>query len=1076
MAIQWSEEQLKAIHTTDHNILVSASAGAGKTTVLVARLMKRMLQDHISIDRIVAMTFTEAAASEMKKRLLQSLNDKLQEPNLSEAEAQFCRQQLILLQSAHISTIHSFCLSVIKADYALIGLNPARIRHIFDDAAVAQMKEKAFTQACRNHMRQDPEQFTTLLQYFSSRSEDISELKKAVLAIAAKAGGSQDPQAWIQAAAEAYAPIARLDQLPSPLKKIFFERCAVEASRLEDCAVQMQRLLFDAYPDQAKQANEILLFLGKLTPAIQAAKNADYREYRRALFGAIQTKISTLKDALEFNNLRKQLNALAKDLVSRTYSEEMLLSDLALTYAVLKPLTALTLDYLTFYAQLKEAQEGIDFDDMEHFAYRILTAENGLAAQRYRERFDEIMVDEFQDSNDLQNAIIGLISRGANVFRVGDVKQSIYRFRGGKPQIMRDLMNDPRPENCFIHLSSNYRSKQMIVDFNNDLFLRLMNIPGCSDQYTDHDCVKTGAPAQKQDNYPVEFHALMVKALKEQAEEMENLAANPIKAQYIAQQILTMHETSDFRHWKDYVVLVRSHAVKTHLKQAFEQAGIPYYIDAKAGFFQSEAMQILLSWFRILINPADNLSLTAVLSSDFYQMSDEELAELAMKRGRRLLFDMLKEMHHPLVADRQRLNGLVQKQGLCALLDAMFQIHHFYEEHCTAQQRTNCDLLRQKAEQYSREHSDSLTGFLDMIEQVSEEKTSEAIPVGNEDDVVKVMTIHQSKGLQFPVVFYWASSRIDIMDKKETCIADADLGIGLPALELPWRFKRPTAIRQAIEYKITLEELEENIRILYVALTRAQNQMILVDTVKGGLPQKPMTMNTLLERKGTTDLILSAMSQSQADFWKVRIIEDRWEVQQLQRRRHSVVTLPRYTEEKPLPVTLTPSETEQTAYIPALFPNRTAIRPAQRGIQLHEAVELLPTEEWTEDLIRRLLPEIRLSDIRLLLQLSRQSLFQQCQRMNVEKELSFAVLSGNELIHGQMDYVAQDESHVILIDFKSDRHAQVDQLKTLYARQISIYQRCLHQMYPEKQIQAYLYSFDLDQFIEMTPETELAAA
>lgn len=415
----------------------------------------------------------------------------------------------------------------------------------------------------------------------------------------------------------------------------------------------MQRILFDAYPDKEKQANEVLLFLGKLAPAIQAAKNYDYREYRRALFGAIQTKISTLKDALDFNALRKQLNALAKDLVSRTYTEETLLSDLTLTYAIIKPLTALTLDYLALYAQLKEAQEGIDFDDMEHFAYQILTAENNLAAKRYQERFDEIMVDEFQDSNDLQNAIINLISRGANVFRVGDVKQSIYRFRGGKPQIMRNLMNDARPENCFIHLSSNYRSKQMIVDFNNDLFLRLMNIPGCSDQYTDHDCVKTGAPAQKQDNYPVEFHALMTKALKDQDEGAENLAANQIKAQYIAQQILTMHETSDFRQWKDYVVLVRSHAVKSHLKQAFDQAGIPYYIDAKAGFYQSEAMQILLSWFRILINPADNLSLTAVLSSDFYQADDEELARLAMKRERRPIFDILKEEHHPLVADRR---------------------------------------------------------------------------------------------------------------------------------------------------------------------------------------------------------------------------------------------------------------------------------------------------------------------------------------------------------------------------------------------------------------------------------------
>ena len=224
------------------------------------------------------------------------------------------------------------------------------------------------------------------------------------------------------------------------------------------------------------------------------------------------------------------------------------------------------------------------------------------------------------------------------------------------------------------------------------------------------------------------------------------------------------------------------------------------------------------------------------------------------------------------------------------------------------------------------------------------------------------------------------------------------------------------------------------------------------------------------------DLILSAMCESNSHFWKVRTIEDRWEVQQLQRRRKEVVSLPRYTEEKPLPVTLTPSETEQTAYIPALFPKRKAIRPAQRGIQLHEAVERLPEGEWTESLIRSLLPEIKRADLLLLLQLNKQPLFERCQKMSVEKELSFAVLSGNEFIQGQMDYVAQDETEVILIDFKSDRHAQADQLKTLYARQISIYLRCLHEMIPDKTIHAYLYSFDLDQFIEMTPEAELAAA
>ena len=260
--------------------------------------------------------------------------------------------------------------------------------------------------------------------------------------------------------------------------------------------------------------------------------------------------------------------------------------------------------YREYQKQLR-ASNALDFDDLI-FRTVELFQKDAEVLEQYQDRFRFIMVDEYQDTNTAQFKLVSLLAaKYRNLCVVGDDDQSIYRFRGGKPQIMRNLMNDARPENCFIHLSSNYRSKQMIVDFNNDLFLRLMNIPGCSDQYTDHDCVKTGAPAQKQDNYPVEFHALMTKALKDQDEGAENLAANQIKAQYIAQQILTMYETSDFRQWKDYVVLVRSHAVKSHLKQAFDQAGIPYYIDAKAGFYQSEAMQILLSWFRILINPAD---------------------------------------------------------------------------------------------------------------------------------------------------------------------------------------------------------------------------------------------------------------------------------------------------------------------------------------------------------------------------------------------------------------------------------------------------------------------------------------
>ena len=1068
MAIQWSKEQLQAINTVDHNILVSASAGAGKTTVLVERLMKRMLHDHISIDRIVAMTFTEAAASEMKKRLLQSLNKKLEEEDLSEQEAEYCRQQLILLQSAHISTIHSFCLSIIKSDYALIGLNPARISNIFDDATVSLLKQKAFLQASRSLMSKDPQRFTSLLNFFSSRSENFDELQKAVSKISAQAMGTHDPIRYLNRSLQAYSGIRHIEDLPEPLCSLFFDYCHTEALRMENYAKNLQDILFRNYPDKEKQAAEVTLFLDKLHVAVKAAEQHDYREYHRALFNALQSKISIIQKAPDYSDARKEINKLSKELAENTYDEETLLHDLAETYQVMEPLIELTELYMDQYAGLKNEMEGIDFDDMEHFAYQILCAENGVAARKYQEHFDEIMVDEFQDSNDLQNEIICRISRGNNVFRVGDIKQSIYRFRGAKPQIMRDLSNDDSEENCFIHLSNNFRSKAMIVDFNNTLFTSLMNIQGCSDRYTEHDNVVTGVPEQKEDNYPVEFHALNMPDLKEELQ-AKSLSSSSLKADYIAQQILYQHENSKFRQWKDYVVLVRSHNVKQHLKKAFDDAGIPYFIDAKAGFYQSESIQVLLSWFRILVDSRDNLSLSAVLTSDFYQTSDEELATLFLQKEKtECLFDVLTRIGHPLVNDYFQCRKISHDQGLCALIDQLMLVNDFYEKRCNAQQRTNCDLLRSKAEQFSLTYSDSLTAFLTQVDQVSDEKTSEAIPVGNEDDVVKVMTIHQSKGLQFPVVFYWASSRIDVLDRKELCIADSELGVGIPCITMPMRYQRPTAIRYAIEHKITLDELEENIRILYVALTRAQNKMILVDTVKGLPDKNKVTINTLLDRKGTTDLILTAMNAFHVPYYKVTEISSPWPKEQFRKEEKKIVDMPRYTLPNYPIRTLTPSTAaEEQSEIRSLNLQRSGMSGAMRGTRLHEAVEQLPDTPWDPSLITQKIPGIYDYEVDLLMKLDQQPLFRQIRDYDVRKEFSFAALIKDQLIHGQMDYVSFHDHEIWLVDFKSDRDTTSSELSETYAQQISCYIAALNQIHPDAQIHAYLYSFTLDEFIPM---------
>lgn len=1065
MAFQWSEQQLLAINTINKNILVSASAGAGKTTVLVARLMKRMLVDHVSIDRIVAMTFTEAAASEMKKRLLESLNQTLHNPTSTKQEREFCANQLILLQNAHISTIHSFCLSIIQSDYAAIGLDPARLKTIFDDAQVSQMKHEAFQLASNQFLENQPEAFFRVAQHFSSRCENFVELQKAVESIAKKALGSANPEEWLTQAQLCYQPVQRLHELPNVILDTFFAQCQTDADILISLANEMKNIA-TTLENSDKQQVQIQLFLDMFQTINQAIQAQDYREFRRILMFSVERKTSNIKDCSEYNDLRKQFVATCKELVEKYYSEETYLKDLRACHEFASALCQLVKSYQDFYQQKKQKSQGIDFDDMEHLAYQILQADEGRIARKYQSRFDEIMVDEFQDSNDLQNQIIQSVSRGNNVFRVGDVKQSIYKFRGAQPQIMRSLMKADSLHNCTIHLSNNYRSKQMIVDFNNALFQAIMNIKGCSDAYTQQDHVTTGAPAQNEDNHPVEFHTLFNDVMKEEASDEEGLASNELKANYIAQQILQLRQTSKFKQWKDYVVLVRSHGVKTHLKQAFQQANIPFYIDAKEGFYQSDAMLSIVSFLKLLQNPYDSVSMTAVLCSSFYQMDDSQLATLYLQRGKLSLNDILTQLNHPILLDIKQLNQICRQQGIAAMIHSLLQINHYYEQHCTTQQRTNCDLLYQKALLYQQNQGSSLFSFTSMIEQISEEKTSEAIPVGNEDDVVKVMTIHQSKGLQFPVVFYWSTSRISIMDKRESCIVDSDLGFGLFALDQPYRFRRPTLIRQAIEYKTTLEELEENIRILYVALTRAQNKMILVDTVKNELPHKQINIQTLFQKKGTSDLVLCAMSQFTSNFCHIHSIQQIPSFQTYSMPRQEAISLPRYQLLSKPTKLLTPSQTEETRP-GSLHPQASGKSASQRGTMLHHAIEILPSQTWTQEMILEVEPELTQQEVQLLLDLSQHPFFQQCQSKNVEKELPFAMLREETLIHGIMDYVCWDDTQVTLIDFKSDQRVTEQGLIDRYHQQIQAYQLCLTELYPNLQQQCFLYSLALKKFIEI---------
>lgn len=1061
---QWSEEQLKAIHTTNTNILVSASAGAGKTTVLVSRLLKRILNDHISIDHILAMTFTDASAAEMKKRLLIELNNEAMRDDLNKSQKAYRNEQLILLQTASISTIHSFCLTIIKNYYYVIGLDPARINTIFDDSTVSLYKKQAMDSVFNQAYQQASSDFYQALQYFSPRSEDSEELMKTIYKIAKCANTQFNPQVWLEQCKQ-NEPISTLSKLPSLIKTSFFEKLRVDS---EDYLQQLENLLnyvLGNIPTETKIIAQLELKKAKGSLLTESLKNEDYREYRRIFFNSASSVISTYKNDDVYKALRANLNSLSKGLCSSYFEEETYLKDLQLCTPIINLCCGLAMNYLETYNELKKSQGGMDFDDMEHFAYQILLAQDGKIANLYKIHFDEIMVDEFQDTNIIQNAIVDCISRGNNVFRVGDIKQSIYKFRGAQPKIMQSIMQQQTQNNLILYLSNNFRSSKRIVDFNNTLFDALMNVSGLSSQYLQSDYVQIGLPKQALDNPFVEFHLLQMSDFPQNDETIdESLQGQATKANYIAQQILLMKKTSSFTHWNDYVVLVRSHQVKIELKKALDEAHIPYFIDTKSGFYQSDAVSISLSFLKFLFNPTDTLSLVSILLSPYFNYSDEKIAQFKLTCLKNVSFNALEAFDKKTYDELFNLIQTCEHKNIVECLTILYAFHDYYELKLNHQQRTNCDLLFQKACEHSKKENAGIYTFIDELISIEDEKTSEAIPVGDEDDVVKVMTIHQSKGLQFPVVFFWSTSRQDMIENRDLCLVDPLLGMGLHAIELPQRFKRPSIHRIAIEHKLIQEELEEQIRVLYVALTRAQNRLVLVDSVKHELITQPLSRSLIFQRKGLTTLILSAFQGKTNDFFKLIKIDSNWKIDFNEEEVDEINILPRYRKAPQSAASMhTPSSTE-AFYIDDLHLS-TDPAPADRGTLIHATLEHLPIDTWTYELIHQLQPTLQSSDVEALLRYNQSPLFNEIRTLNVEKEVSFIVKYNQQYIHGVMDLVGHDEKHVILIDYKSDLNVSKKQLSERYTPQIETYYHALTLIHPDKSIQAYIYSTFLNEAI-----------
>lgn len=872
MDVKWTSEQKKVIDLRDRDILVSAAAGSGKTAVLVERIVNRICVDNppVDIDRMLVVTFTKAAAAEMRERVSRAI-DSLKEQKPDDENLQ---RQSTLVHNALITTIDSFCLFVVQNNFAQLNLDPDF--RIGDQAELKLMLKDALAQVFEdNYAREDNEAFINLIDTYSKGRND-SAVRQMVEDIYYKAGSSSWPRKWMNSLLRLY-DIKSAKQLEDSeiIKEIVdYSRVLLEEAVQE---LTMAKDLASATPGLEKYAltlsEDIALFDGMA----DVTGYVGMQEFLNKIsFGRIAVIRKFDGDEKKKERVKSMRDASKKtvDGIKQKYfglSTKLMYEQLERQRPFVKELIRLSLEFYDAMEAVKSRKRVFDFSDIEHFALRILVDEQTLepteTAREFSKHFEEIMIDEYQDSNQVQEDILTAISREhqgvGNMFMVGDVKQSIYRFRMARPELFMEKYNTYTSDDSGhqrIDLHKNFRSRDEVLEFTNDIFYKIMAADLGNVQYDDDAALYPGASYPKETMRP---ELLLVDYKDEELSEIiedEDGDKVQIEALLIANRIRSLMEngmvtdkkTGQLRavQYRDIVILSRSVATWGNTVAAvLKDCDIPAHVESNTGYFSSYEIQVILSMLRILDNPLQDIPMAAVLASPIVGMDDEELAQIrsafkGVSFAQAALSAMAGEDGYEdeklkaFALVFERLRGAVADTPIHELLYMMLDETGFYRYASAMpagkRRRQNIDMLIEMAAAYEKISYKGMFHFVRYIDiqQKYEIDYGEADTAGENDDVVRIMTIHKSKGLEFPVVFVSGLGKgFNTQDTKSDLVIHEKLGLGLVEKTKSPRTKRPSLIRNEIESRIKRENLGEELRVLYVALTRAKEKIILT----GGL-------------------------------------------------------------------------------------------------------------------------------------------------------------------------------------------------------------------------------------------------
>ena len=885
--VKWTKEQLQAIYEKDSNILVAAAAGSGKTAVLVERIIHKIIDEKVDIDRLLVVTFTNAAAAEMRERVLEAIYKKIEE----DPENENLQRQITLLNKASICTIDSFCLDIVRNHfYELNNISPNF--RIADTTEIELLKQEILEDIFEEKYENQDEDFTDLINTYTSYRDD-TPLKELILKIYTYIQSNPFPDEWLQEKIEMF-HIQELEQdfSKNPWGEILLEE--VKEEIIDDInTLREQKELLEKNPELEKYTQTIYNDIDKLEMLKMNLDNWDkaYEIYTNIVFATwprqkidseIKEQAKLVRDDIK-KKFSKKLNRIL------IYNSKEANQDINNMYPILLKLRNIIFEFGEAFSKRKRNKNIVDFNDIEHFALDILLKkENGKietteVAKKYKEKFIEIAIDEYQDSNMVQEYILTAIAKNNNIFMVGDVKQSIYKFRQAMPELFLSKYKtyktkDEKSEkdDLKIQLFKNFRSRKNVLDFTNLIFQDIMSDSLGDIEYSEEEYLNLGANYEEvAQDLETEIDIIDLKEnedlgieeeINEDEENEENLEERiediQVEAKFVANKIKELvdkkfqvfdKKINGFRNiqYKDIVILLRSTKVNAPIfEEEIINLGMPVFSESSQEYLDSIEIQTVMSLLKIIDNPIQDIPLVTVLRSHIGNFTDDELVEIrlsdkydnfytAMQKAKVNVCKELKAKIDNFFANLEQWRKEKEYLALDEFIWKLYSDTHYYTYAGLMPngdlRQANLKMLFERAKQYETASFKGLYNFINFIEKLhlGSGDLGAAKLIGENDDVIRIMSIHKSKGLEFPVVFLSATGKqFNLMDLNQNILLHQELGIGVKYINYEKQVQYDTLTKEAIRNKILTETLSEEMRILYVALTRAKEKLYITGLKK----------------------------------------------------------------------------------------------------------------------------------------------------------------------------------------------------------------------------------------------------